>query len=53
MAVAELACADPMRSSLYSMVCYSVIVGSDMAFIAVSYILILRAVLICPQRMLG
>ncbi|XP_031243553.1 olfactory receptor 52I2-like [Mastomys coucha] len=44
MAVAKLVCADPMPSSLYSLVCSSIIVGSDMAFIAVSYILILRAV---------
>ncbi|XP_055479659.1 olfactory receptor 52I2-like [Psammomys obesus] len=44
MAVAKLVCADPMPSSLYSLICSSIIVGSDMAFIAASYMLILRAV---------
>ncbi|KAM5247567.1 olfactory receptor 52I2-like [Ctenodactylus gundi] len=44
MAVAKLACADPMPSSLYSLICSSIIVGCDMAFIAASYVLILRAV---------
>ncbi|ELW71805.1 Olfactory receptor 52I1 [Tupaia chinensis] len=43
-AVAKLACADPLPSSLYSLISSSVIVGSDVAFIAVSYVLILRAV---------
>nr|XP_021482743.1 olfactory receptor 52I2-like [Meriones unguiculatus] len=42
--VAKLVCADPMPSSLYSLICSSIIVGSDMAFIAASYMLILRAV---------
>ncbi|XP_012501102.1 PREDICTED: olfactory receptor 52I2-like [Propithecus coquereli] len=43
-AVAKLACADPTRSSLYGLVVSSIIVGSDVVFIAASYILILRAV---------
>ncbi|XP_069890789.1 olfactory receptor 52I2-like [Dipodomys merriami] len=44
MAVAKLACADPMPSSLYSLIASFLIAGSDLAFIAVSYVLILRAV---------
>lgn len=44
MAVAKLACADPMPTSLYSLVFSSIIVGSDVAFISASYTLILRAV---------
>ncbi|XP_055479658.1 olfactory receptor 52I2-like [Psammomys obesus] len=44
MAVAKLVCADPMPSSLYSLIFSSVIVGSDVAFIAASYTLILKAV---------
>ncbi|MBZ3873242.1 Olfactory receptor 52I1 [Sciurus carolinensis] len=44
MAVAQLACADPMPSRLYSLIGSSIIVGSDVTFIAASYILILRAV---------
>ncbi|ELW71806.1 olfactory receptor 52I2 [Tupaia chinensis] len=43
-AVAKLACADPLPSNLYSLIGSSIIVGSDVAFIAVSYVLILRAV---------
>ena len=43
-AVAKLACADPRSSSLYSLIGTSIIVGSDVAFIAASYILILQAV---------
>ncbi|XP_070320674.1 olfactory receptor 52I1-like [Odocoileus virginianus] len=43
-AVAKLACADPRPSSLYSLIGSSIIVGSDVAFIAASYILILQAV---------
>ncbi|ELW71804.1 olfactory receptor 52I2 [Tupaia chinensis] len=43
-AVAKLACADPLPSSLYSLIGSSIIVGSDVAFIAASYVLILRAV---------
>ncbi|XP_007527615.1 olfactory receptor 52I2-like [Erinaceus europaeus] len=43
-AVAKLACADPMPSSLYSLIGSSIIVGSDVAFIAASYSLILQAV---------
>ncbi|XP_027263693.1 olfactory receptor 52I2 [Cricetulus griseus] len=44
MAVAKLVCADPTPTSLYSLICSSIIVGSDTVFIAASYILILRAV---------
>ncbi|NWV46612.1 O52I1 protein, partial [Daphoenositta chrysoptera] len=44
-AVAGLACADPGPSGLYSVAGSSLIVGMDMAFIAVSYGMILRAVL--------
>ncbi|XP_020039361.2 olfactory receptor 52I1-like [Castor canadensis] len=44
MAVAKLACADPMPSNLYSLLCSSIIVGADVAFITASYVLILRAV---------
>ncbi|XP_031243552.1 olfactory receptor 52I1-like [Mastomys coucha] len=44
MAVAKLACADPMPSSLYSLIFSSIIVGSDVAFISASYTLILKAV---------
>lgn len=44
MAVAKLACADPMPSSLYSLIFSSIIVGSDVAFISASYSLILKAV---------
>ncbi|XP_004683203.1 PREDICTED: olfactory receptor 52I2 [Condylura cristata] len=43
-AVAKLACASPMPSSLYSMIGSSIIVGCDVVFIAASYNLILRAV---------
>ncbi|NWR59885.1 O52I1 protein, partial [Bucorvus abyssinicus] len=45
MAVAKLACADPRPSGLYSVVESSLIVGMDVAFIAVSYGMILKAVL--------
>ncbi|XP_010141817.1 PREDICTED: olfactory receptor 52I2-like [Buceros rhinoceros silvestris] len=45
MAVAKLACTDPRPIGLYSVVESSLIVGMDMAFIAVSYGMILRAVL--------
>ncbi|NXB35827.1 O52I1 protein, partial [Eulacestoma nigropectus] len=45
MAVASLACADPGPSGLYSVAWSSLIVGMDMAFIAVSYGMILKAVL--------
>nr|ALG94519.1 olfactory receptor 16 [Nannospalax galili] len=45
MAVAKLSCADSMLSSLYSLIFSSIIVGSDVAFIAASYTLILREVL--------
>ena len=42
--VAKLACADPRPSSLYSLIVSSIIVGSDVAFVAASYFLILQAV---------
>ncbi|NXR96889.1 O52I1 protein, partial [Hypocryptadius cinnamomeus] len=45
MAVAGLACAGPATSGLYSVAVSSLLVGTDVAFIAVSYGLILRAVL--------
>ncbi|NXS38116.1 O52I1 protein, partial [Pomatostomus ruficeps] len=44
-AVASLACADPAPSGLYSVAASSLIVGTDVAFIAASYGMILRAVL--------
>ncbi|KAM4848191.1 olfactory receptor 52I1-like [Urocitellus parryii] len=44
MAVAKLACADPMPICLYSLIGSSIIVSSDVVLIAASYILILRAV---------
>ncbi|XP_035121479.2 olfactory receptor 52I2 [Callithrix jacchus] len=44
LALARLACADPMPSSLYSLIGSSIMVGSDVAFIAAFYFLILRAV---------
>ncbi|XP_058401750.1 olfactory receptor 52I2-like [Diceros bicornis minor] len=44
MAVAKLTCADPMPSCLYSLIVSSIIVGSDVVFIAASYNLILWAV---------
>ncbi|XP_062434695.1 olfactory receptor 52I2-like [Rhea pennata] len=44
-AVAKLACADPWPSNLYSVAGSSLIVGMDVAFIAVSYGVILQAVL--------
>ncbi|KAM6158395.1 olfactory receptor 52I2-like [Rhynchocyon petersi] len=42
--VAKLTCADPMPSTLYSLIGSSIIVGSDVAFIAASYNRILQAV---------
>ncbi|XP_009957246.1 PREDICTED: olfactory receptor 52I2-like [Leptosomus discolor] len=45
MAVAKLACADPRPSGVYSVVVSSLIVGMDMAFIAVSYGMILKTAL--------
>ncbi|NXY09340.1 O52I1 protein, partial [Pteruthius melanotis] len=45
LAVASLACADPGPSGLYSVAWSSLVVGLDVAFIAVSYGMILRAVL--------
>ncbi|XP_054830507.1 olfactory receptor 52I1-like [Eublepharis macularius] len=44
MAVVKLACVDPASSHIYAMVGSTLIVGSDTAFIAVSYGLVLRAV---------
>ncbi|XP_009555517.2 olfactory receptor 52I1-like [Cuculus canorus] len=44
-AVVKLACADPRPSRLYSVAGSSLIVGMDMAFIAVSYRMILKTVL--------
>ncbi|NXJ19646.1 O52I1 protein, partial [Dicrurus megarhynchus] len=44
-AVASLACADPGPSSLYSVAGSSLIVGMDVAFVAASYGMILKAVL--------
>uniref|UniRef100_A0A8C2SZQ5 G-protein coupled receptors family 1 profile domain-containing protein n=1 Tax=Coturnix japonica TaxID=93934 RepID=A0A8C2SZQ5_COTJA len=45
MAVTSLACADPNPSRLYSVSLSSLIVGMDTAFIAASYLMILKAVL--------
>ncbi|NXA21382.1 O52I1 protein, partial [Ibidorhyncha struthersii] len=45
MAVTKLVCADPRPSRLYSVAGSSLIVGMDMAFIAVSYGMILKTVL--------
>ncbi|NXG56135.1 O52I1 protein, partial [Hemiprocne comata] len=45
MAVAKLACADPRPSGLYSVAGSSLIVGMDVAFITVSYGMILKAAL--------
>ncbi|XP_074789465.1 olfactory receptor 52I2-like [Athene noctua] len=45
MAVAKLACAEPRPSGLYSVAGSSLIVGMDVAFIAVSYGMILKTVL--------
>ncbi|NXP66523.1 O52I1 protein, partial [Chloropsis cyanopogon] len=44
-AVAGLACAGPATSGLYSVAMSSLVVGTDVAFIAASYGMILRAVL--------
>ncbi|XP_074673152.1 olfactory receptor 52I2-like [Strix aluco] len=44
-AVVKLACADPRPSGLYSVAGSSLIVGMDVAFIAVSYGMILKTVL--------
>ncbi|XP_010158863.1 PREDICTED: olfactory receptor 52I2-like [Eurypyga helias] len=45
MAVAKLACADPRPIGLYSVAGSSLIVGMDMAFIAVSYGMIFKTIL--------
>uniref|UniRef100_A0A5F8GTH8 Olfactory receptor n=1 Tax=Monodelphis domestica TaxID=13616 RepID=A0A5F8GTH8_MONDO len=50
MAVAKLACADYMPSSLYSLIVSFIVVGIDVTFIATSYSLILRAVFSLPSR---
>ncbi|XP_074073499.1 olfactory receptor 52I1-like [Macrotis lagotis] len=50
MAVAKLACADHMPSSLYSLIVSFIIVGIDVTFIATSYSLILRAVFSLPSQ---
>ncbi|XP_036599767.1 olfactory receptor 52I2-like [Trichosurus vulpecula] len=50
MAVAKLACADHMPSSLYSLIISFIIVGIDVIFIAISYSLILQAVFRLPSR---
>ncbi|XP_020823430.1 olfactory receptor 52I1-like [Phascolarctos cinereus] len=50
MAVAKLACADHMPSSLYSLIVSFIIVGTDVIFIATSYSLILKAVFSLPSR---
>lgn len=44
LAVVKLACADPTASRTYTMVGSTLIVGSDVVFIALSYGLVLRAV---------
>ncbi|XP_036599771.1 olfactory receptor 52I1-like [Trichosurus vulpecula] len=50
MAVAKLACADHMPSSLYSLIVSFIIVGIDVILIAVSYSLILQAVFRLPSQ---
>ncbi|XP_001371639.3 olfactory receptor 52I1-like [Monodelphis domestica] len=50
MAVAKLACADHMPSSLYSLIISFLIVGTDVTFIATSYSLILWTVFSLPSR---
>uniref|UniRef100_F7DNM0 Olfactory receptor n=1 Tax=Equus caballus TaxID=9796 RepID=F7DNM0_HORSE len=49
-AVAKLTCADPKPSCLYGLIASSIIVGSDVAFIAVSYNLILQAVFVLSSK---
>ncbi|NXS60602.1 O52I1 protein, partial [Brachypteracias leptosomus] len=55
LAVAKLACADPGPSSTYSVATSSLIVGMDVALIATSYGMILKAVLgkECPWKALS
>ncbi|XP_061336053.1 olfactory receptor 52K2-like [Pezoporus flaviventris] len=48
MAVVALACADPAASHLYSIVVATLLVGTDSAFIAFSYAMILRSVVRLP-----
>ncbi|XP_043849691.1 olfactory receptor 52I1-like [Dromiciops gliroides] len=50
MAVAKLACADHMPSSLFSLSASFIIVGIDVIFIATSYSLILKAVFSLPSQ---
>ncbi|XP_021239737.1 olfactory receptor 52K2-like [Numida meleagris] len=50
MAVVELACADPSVSDLYSIIVATLLVGTDSAFIAFSYGMILRSALRRPSR---
>ncbi|XP_068965095.1 olfactory receptor 52I1-like [Petaurus breviceps papuanus] len=50
MAVAKLACADHMPSSLFSLIMSFINVGTDVIFIATSYSLILQAVFSLPSR---
>ncbi|XP_044858197.1 olfactory receptor 52I1-like [Mauremys mutica] len=50
MAVVKLACADPQASSQYCVVGSTLIVGTDTAFISVSYGMILRAVLRLAEK---
>ncbi|NXH19646.1 O52I1 protein, partial [Bucco capensis] len=45
LAVLQLACADPRPWGLYSLACSSLVVGMDLALIALSYGMILRAIL--------
>uniref|UniRef100_A0A9L0K4D9 G-protein coupled receptors family 1 profile domain-containing protein n=1 Tax=Equus asinus TaxID=9793 RepID=A0A9L0K4D9_EQUAS len=49
-AVAQLTCADPKPSCLYGLIASSIIVGSDVAFIAVSYNLTLQAVFVLSSK---
>ncbi|NXL87750.1 O52I1 protein, partial [Alectura lathami] len=44
MTVAKLACADPRPSRIFSVAMSSLIVGMDMALIAASYVMILKAI---------
>ncbi|XP_066475469.1 olfactory receptor 52I1-like [Tiliqua scincoides] len=50
MAVMKLACTDPTASRIYNLMGSTLIVGTDTAFITVSYGLILRAVMKLTQK---
>uniref|UniRef100_A0A8C8SB93 Olfactory receptor n=1 Tax=Pelusios castaneus TaxID=367368 RepID=A0A8C8SB93_9SAUR len=50
MAVVNLACADPQIISEYCVVGFTLTVGIDTAFISVSYVIILRAILGLPEK---